>query len=199
MFLQRTSTFFVSRSRWHHLKIIVIHPSIINWTPTFRSNFSLPPPLDAHLSLMCMLSSIGSVIRLTKKLCVLACTCSAATIPVHQCIVSSQPSPPFHPRERHPSIPHVVGSFFPLKTPHFVAPSESFSEAWMSGIERWKTCYEFLRDKRAYQDPKGTNVCPGGDNIVAELGSEMAKNGNIVSDSDSSSRTYRSQLDRLPS
>ena len=27
---------------------------------------------------------------------------------------------------------------------------------------------------------------PSGDNIVAELGSEMAKNGNIVSDSDSS-------------
>jgi hypothetical protein len=70
----------------------------------------------------------------------------------------------------------------------------------MSGIERWKICYEFLRDKRAYQDPQGTDVCPGGDNIVAELGSEMAKNGNIVSDSDSSRRTYRShQLDRLPS
>jgi hypothetical protein len=81
-----------------------------------------------------------------------------------------------------------------------VAPSESFSAAWMSGIERWKICYEFpSRDKRAYQDPQGTNVCPGGDNILAELGSEMAKNGNIVSDSDSSSRTYRSQLDRLPS
>jgi hypothetical protein len=58
----------------------------------------------------------------------------------------------------------------------------------MSGIERWKICYEFLRNKRAYQDPQGTNVCPGGDNIVAELGSEMTKNGNIVSDSDSSSR-----------
>jgi hypothetical protein len=94
-----------------------------------------------------------------------------------------------HPRERHPSIPHVIGSVFSLKTPHFVAPSESFSAAWMSGIERWKICYEFpSRDKRACQDPQGTNVCPGGDNIVAELGSEMAKNGNIVSDSDSSSR-----------
>mmetsp|Transcript_12813 Transcript_12813/g.23217 ORF Transcript_12813/g.23217 Transcript_12813/m.23217 type:complete len:124 (-) Transcript_12813:627-998(-) len=113
---------------------------------------------------------------------------------------SQPPSPPLHPRERHPSIPPVIGSVFSLKTPHFVSPSESFSAAWMSGIERWKICYEFPRDKRAYQDPQGTNVCPGGDNIVAELGSEMAKNGNIVSDSDSSSRTYRShQLDRLPS
>jgi hypothetical protein len=97
--------------------------------------------------------------------------------------ISSIPS-----RERHPSIPYVVESFSPLKTPHFVAPSESFSAAWMSGIERWTICYEFPRDKRAYQDPQGTNVCPSGDNIVAELGSEMAKNGNIVSDSDSSSR-----------
>jgi hypothetical protein len=101
---------------------------------------------------------------------------------------SQPPSPPLHPRERHPSIPPVIGSVFSLKTPHFVSPSESFSAAWMSGIERWKICYEFPRDKRAYEDPQGTNVCPGGDNIVAELGSEMAKNGNIVSDSNSSSR-----------
>jgi hypothetical protein len=66
-----------------------------------------------------------------------------------------------------------------LETTHFVVPSESFSAAWTSGIEHWKTCYEFLRDKQAYQDPQGTNVCLGGDNIVAELGSEVAKNGNV--------------------
>jgi hypothetical protein len=88
---------------------------------------------------------------------------------------------------------------FSLETLHFVVPSESFSAAWMSVIEHWKICYEFLRDKQAYQKPQDTNVCPDGDNIVAELGSEMAKNGNIVSDSDSLSRTYCSQLDRLPS
>jgi hypothetical protein len=35
--------------------------------------------------------------------------------------------------------------------------------------------------------PRGVPACdPSGDNIVAELGSEMTKNGSIVSDSDSS-------------
>ncbi len=87
------------------------HPSIITMATrvSFHFLFSIS---TWRTSLMGMLSSIGSFIRLTKRLCVLACTCPAATIQVHQCIAPSQPSPPFHPREHHPSIPHIIGSFF---------------------------------------------------------------------------------------
>ncbi len=49
-------------------------------------------------------------------------------------------------------------------------------------------CYESLRDKRASQDPQGTITHPSGEHIAAELGSEMAKNGNMVSDSHSFKR-----------
>jgi hypothetical protein len=62
---------------------------------------------------------------------------------------------------------------------------ENGTAAWVSGNERWT---------------RGVPACdPSGDNIVAELGSEMTKNGNIVSDSDSSrSRSNRSHLGRMP-
>jgi hypothetical protein len=171
--------------RWHHL--IVIRPS----SPWPRTRVSFPFLFSIttwRTSLMGMISSIGSVFRFDEKMVRLGMHLfrrhdTGTSMHLIIATISSIPS-----RERHPSIPYVVESFFPLKTPHFVAPSESFAAAWMSGIERWKICCEFLRDKRAYQDLQGTNVCPGGDNIVAELGSEMTKNGNIVSDSDSSSR-----------
>jgi hypothetical protein len=61
-------------------------------------------------------------------------------------------------------------------------------------------CYESLRDKRAYQDPQGTITHPSGEHIVAEIGSEMAKNGNMVSDSHFSLfELNRSHLGRMPS
>lgn len=194
-----TSTFCVGQSP-RSLASSHRHPSIITMATrvSFHFLFSIT---TWRTSLMRMLSSIGSVFRFDEKIVRLGMhlfrrhdtgTSMHLIIATISSIPSREATSSFH------SIRRWI--FFPLKTPHFVAPSESFSAAWMSGIERWKICYEFPRDKRAYQDPQGTSVCPGGDNIVAELGSEMTKNGNIVSDSDSWSRIYRShQLDRLPS
>ncbi len=81
-----------------------------------------------------------------------------------------------------PTTPPFICPFslFPL---HTLLHIENGTAAWVSGNERWT---------------RGVPACdPSGDNIVAELGSEMTKNGNIVSDSDSSNaqleiRTYGS-------
>jgi hypothetical protein len=68
-----------------------------------------------------------------------------------------------------PTTPPFICPFslFPL---HTLLHIENRTAAWVSGNEHWTP---------------GVPACnPSGDNTVAELGSEMTKNGNIVSDSD---------------
>ena len=59
--------------------------------------------------------------------------------------------------------------------------------AWMSGNERmgWMGAMRAYGTSEHTKTPQGIITHPSGEHIVAELGSEMAKNGNMVSNSHS--------------